>query len=744
MCCTVRETSVQLATSKYNNVRPTNKEPEMTTQGKITAQSARSPIIRHHTRNAYDIQELRIATGLRLFALFRDRFGGDDAKDEPEVEIPENATPEEAAALRSEAAEKADRKRGKIINQIKESYDRVTDGIALESRKKNYKFDNVIQTEAEILFIQNYLDLLANEKEAFKRLDKALRTDDFYVSWLSNVKGIGPAMAGVIISELDPFKAKYPSSFWKYCFPGNTLVATPNSQVAIKKLKVGSRVVNADGEIGVVQETKKRYFSGDLVTIKATGTLPFKATDEHPVLVARDRASTPAWVAAKDIRIGDYLLVPKLQLADAPTSLEWEAPPRAIGRNPKLGMPLELTEDVLYLFGRFLADGCASLFTEGKYERGICMIADGKEQLPELQHLVEIIEDAIGAARVVELDRSYRIDFGKLYVAKKFAQWFGRKAHRKHIPEFIMNLTDPALILSFVRGYFFGDGHVVSAGKSRGSIVASSASKKLILQLQLLLTKVDVFASIHEQHRASGVTEILGRPVNQRRMRYCLSLPTSAVRQLFPDIEGKDINRSARKAYFDDTHWRVAVTDIEYEQVEDLEVYNLRVSNGNTYLVNNLAVHNCGLDVVNIFDKETGELITSEGRSRKKTHLVESTYRAADGTEQVKMGLSYNPWIKTKLLAVVASSFMKSKNEKYTTIYENYKFRQLNRPELQDKKGIKAIAHKRATRYMIKMFLIDLHCAWRAHYGLEVYPSYAEAKLGLTHGRDPSAEQAQQ
>ncbi len=710
------------------------------THGSVPAESARSPIIRHHTRNAYDIQELRIATGLRLFALFKGRFTGEDAKEDPQVEIPEGASPEEAAALITDAKEKADRKRGKIIAQIKESYDRVTDGIALESRKKNYKFDNVIQTEAEILFIMNYLDLLANEKEAFKRLDKALQADDFYNNWLSKVKGIGPAMAGVIISELDPFKAKYPSSFWAYCFPGNTLVATPDSQVAIKKLKVGSRVVNADGAIGIVQETKKRYFSGDLVTIKATGTLPFKATDEHPILVARDRTGEPSWIQAKDIQIGDYLLVPKLQLTGAPTSLEWEAPPRAIGRNPKLGLPLKLTSDVLYLFGRFLADGCASLFTEGKYERGTCMIADGKEQLPELQHLVEIIEDAIGAARVVELDRSYRIDFGKLYVAKKFAQWFGRKAHRKHIPEFIMNLTDPALILSFVRGYFFGDGHVVSAGKGHGSILASSASKKLILQLQLLLTKVDVFASLHEQHRASGVTEILGRLINQRRMRYCLSLPTSAARQLFPDIEGKDINRSSRKAYFDDTHWRVAVTNIEYEQVEDLEVYNLRVSNGNTYLVNNLAVHNCGLDVVNIFDPETGELIASEGRSRKKTHQVESTYLDANGVEQTKMGISYNPWIKTKLLAVVASSFMKARNEKYVRIYEGYKFRQLNRPELQGKKAIKAIAHKRAIRYMVKMFLIDLHRAWREHYDLEVFPSYAEAKLGLTHGRDPSAE----
>jgi hypothetical protein len=36
---------------------------------------------------------------------------------------------------------------------------------------------------------------------------------------------------------------------------------------------------------------------------------------------------------------------------------------------------------------------------------------------------------------------------------------------------------------------------------------------------------------------------------------------------------------------------------------------------------------------------------------------------------------------------------------------------------------------------MIKMFLIDLHIKWRELEGLEVYPSYAEGKLGYKHGK---------
>ena len=38
-----------------------------------------------------------------------------------------------------------------------------------------------------------------------------------------------------------------------------------------------------------------------------------------------------------------------------------------------------------------------------------------------------------------------------------------------------------------------------------------------------------------------------------------------------------------------------------------------------------------------------------------------------------------------------------------------------------------------AIRYMIKQFLADLYNAWRPLEGLEVAPTYAEAKLGIKH-----------
>lgn len=296
-------------------------------------------------RVAYDVQEQRIATGLRVVAQFTSRFKNLQSTNE------------------NDDPEAVDRERDKMLKLITQSYARVTDGIAATTRKKMYKFDDILTDETELFFVENYLDMLEQEAKAFTRLAKALKTFSFYVEYLSNVKGIGPAMAGVLISELDPFKAKYPSSFWKYA----------------------------------------------------------------------------------------------------------------------------------------------------------------------------------------------------------------------------------------------------------------------------------------------------------------------------------------------------------------------------------------GLDVVHVVDKETKE-DRYEGRSRREAHLVQIEYVDRDGEAKTRRGISYNPWLKSKLLAVLAPSFLRAGNERYVPIYQDYKARMMARPDLQGNVAIKAISHKRALRYMIKMFLIDLHMAWRAHEGLQVTVPYHEAKLGLTHGRDPSVE----
>lgn len=116
----------------------------------------------------------------------------------------------------------------------------------------------------------------------------------------------------------------------------------------------------------------------------------------------------------------------------------------------------------------------------------------------------------------------------------------------------------------------------------------------------------------------------------------------------------------------------------------------------------------------------------------------------------------YNQFLRSKLCGVLGPGFLQAKSVPYSGYYYNYKMRKEQsdvivhenlRMEDRKKKQYKGMTkrdvkwrdaypdhrHKAAIRYMVKMFLIDLHIAWREIEGLEVSKPYAEEYLGRKH-----------
>ena len=121
-----------------------------------------------------------------------------------------------------------------------------------------------------------------------------------------------------------------------------------------------------------------------------------------------------------------------------------------------------------------------------------------------------------------------------------------------------------------------------------------------------------------------------------------------------------------------------------------------------------------------------------KGRSRKKEHLVDTEYTdRITGEVKTKKSITFNPWLKTKLVGVLGSGFVKQ-GEKYRQIYDDYKHRLQHAPAHAEKTD--GHRHNMAVRYMIKLFLVDLYEHWRYLEGLPVHKPYHEAKLGLKHG----------
>lgn len=151
-------------------------------------------------RGAYDLQKLRIQAGLRLCANFR-------------AKLKEPAEEEEAPS--DELSEKAE----KIIDMLKKSYARLTDGVARNRtlpKEEGFTGDELISEYSELVLVDQYTRLEAQERLQFRQMTSVLEKIPIYNHYLADERGIGPAMAGVLISYLDPRKARHISSFWRY------------------------------------------------------------------------------------------------------------------------------------------------------------------------------------------------------------------------------------------------------------------------------------------------------------------------------------------------------------------------------------------------------------------------------------------------------------------------------------------------------------------------------------------------
>jgi hypothetical protein len=165
---------------------------------------------------------------------------------------------------------------------------------------------------------------------------------------------------------------------------------------------------------------------------------------------------------------------------------------------------------------------------------------------------------------------------------------------------------------------------------------------------------------------------------------------------------------------------------------------------------------------VSSFWKFAGLDVALDGRrrSRREEHLVEREYKDKKGKMKKKMGITYDPWVKTKM-HILAASFIRL-GSPWVEVYRGYKHRLETDParikitiekwkEKNDSLEGMSSAEKQvimnpywppgridaaARGYMVKMFLAELWDKWRRLEGLEVTPTYHEAIQGHRHGRN--------
>lgn len=142
----------------------------------------------------------------------------------------------------------------------------------------------------------------------------------------------------------------------------------------------------------------------------------------------------------------------------------------------------------------------------------------------------------------------------------------------------------------------------------------------------------------------------------------------------------------------------------------------------------------CGLDVT--VDPDNGKDI---GRRNWSRLMEEVEFIDTEGKITKTKNLGYNARLKSKLVFIMAGTMLKGGGYYRTEVYDPYKARLENRPDLKDVvdetgkvvKSNKGHRHNMAMRYMVKQFLTDLFINWKKMVGGEIIEPYGVAKLGM-------------
>lgn len=387
------------------------------------------------------------------------------------------------------------------------------------------------------------------------------------------------------------------------CFFAGAPVLTPDGQRPIESLSEGDSVITHTGAVAQIARVFESAYNGARVDVSVTGLPdPIACTADHPFLVVSRRGLSPAsrfrlrargtlaaeidrraesaeWVRADELEEGDYLVIPTQLASDV------DIPPAF---DP-------------YACGYYLADGCLvreyrDIATRGDFKGVLLSSSVAKE--PALDRIDAWLA-SIGR-HVPARQTSYTSDAGVrceiLY--KEWACWlddaFGHDGVCKHLSPVIWSWgADDRL--AFLAGYFDGDGCVAHRTGARwdGTLVASTASRSLALDLQRLLASVGIPSSVsHGMNRVctgcfgSSDGDIYALSVGACSAQRILRL-TSRLRP----VEREFMQHASASMQIGTRYALVRISGVELSETAATK-YNLEVPGDNSYVVD-VAVHNC-------------------------------------------------------------------------------------------------------------------------------------------------------
>ena len=339
------------------------------------------------------------------------------------------------------------------------------------------------------------------------------------------------------------------------CFLKNTLVLTQRGYIQIQNVTLSDLVLTHNGNWKPINNIQYKLYNDKIYTIMCRhNNKLINVTKEHPFYVAEysynnsyNINTNMIWCKAEDLNINKHLLCMPINKIENLHSIN-------LYNNIK---PISL--DQCYLLGYFLKNGFIktitnSLLTTKKYYIYVHIDKD------EIYDFINIHFHLLFDSNINNYNR-YLIN-NKEWC--NILDEFGNKVYNKKIPEWVQNL--PKInIMKFLQG--FNDANHIINNRIDFNKIFKIISSNVAFGLQRLYAKLKIYMTLkYNKYNNSN---------NKARPHYIL--------EIIKDSELIDNNFM----YFQ-------ISDI-YSITKNIDVYNFEVADDNSYIVQNIAVHNCHL-----------------------------------------------------------------------------------------------------------------------------------------------------
>lgn len=412
------------------------------------------------------------------------------------------------------------------------------------------------------------------------------------------------------------------------CFePGCPVLMADGTTKAIEEVRIGDKVVTHNGQTKKVLKTLESNYSGEMLDINVVGhNGKFSVTPGHPIYsyaekinsrrtaAIRDKtglileSAGEDWVLSQDLSEKDFVVKRFASKEEIDVDIiRWsdyydhdylidnnKIYPARISKNGVVwkdgmakGVPsnLELSNDLLDLFGYYLAEGCYSDKNGIRFTVHSDELKSGRIG----SEIIRIIKNQFGIEPKIQrkpsCDNAVDIQFFSVIIGRIFKKWFGDRSNNKHVPEWILTLP-PNKQYRIIYGLFVGDS---SKRFGNCNIRLEISSKTLTNQIRWMSERCGLEFRSFSKRKPGGYNKF-----RHNRFEYDnLEFTATHNKKLFEDITGVIPQDPHIYNYLKTENEILHKIGSINKRYYSGKVYNFEIEDDHSYIVDGIVVHNC-------------------------------------------------------------------------------------------------------------------------------------------------------